>query len=141
MFCNETNTNNEEDSQEEVNYYGILAKVKELIDDHETIQEIMDNFNKEEESKEEYMKNRNKRIDMLFELAGTNETEYMKALRSVAKKGYTVLLARDIDEGYINPFIPEWLEAWDGNIDTQPCLDFFGVITYVTVTLQKMTQV
>ena len=137
VFGNETNTNDEENSQEEVNHDGILNRVKELLDDHETINEIMGKFNKEEESKEEYIENRSKRIDILLELAGSNDTEYLKALRSAAKKGYTVLLARDIDEGYINPFIPEWLEAWDGNIDTQPCLDFFGVITYVTDYLTK----
>ena len=26
----------------------------------------------------------------------------------------------------------EWLEAWDGNLDIQPCFDYFAVITYVT---------
>ena len=41
-------------------------------------------------------------------------------------------MERDIDEGYINAFNPEWLEAWGGNIDLQPCFDYFAVITYVT---------
>ena len=43
-----------------------------------------------------------------------------------------ILLEKDIDEGYINGFNPEWLEAWGGNMDLQPCLDYFAVITYIT---------
>ena len=53
------------------------------------------------------------------------------------KNGYTILLERDIDEGYINAFNPEWLEAWGGNIDLQPCFDYFAFITYVTDYLTK----
>ena len=26
----------------------------------------------------------------------------------------------------------EWIEAWNGNMDMQPCLDFHGTITYIT---------
>ena len=50
----------------------------------------------------------------------------------MSKTGYTVVLARDIDELHINPYNVEWLRAWDGNMDIQPVLDFFAVITYVT---------
>ena len=149
MFGNEINPDDQVNNQQEGNpeidpennqHIGnpeILTKVKELLDDKETIQKIMENFNKEKESKAEYEKNREKRIDMLLELAGTTEQEYMTAIKNATTRGYTILLARDIDEGYINPFIPEWLEAWDGNIDTQPCFDFFGVITYITDYLTK----
>ena len=33
---------------------------------------------------------------------------------------------------YVNSYNPEWIMAWDGNIDIQVCLDFFAVITYIT---------
>mgnify|MGYP006168924931 FL=1 len=33
---------------------------------------------------------------------------------------------------YVNSYNPEWILAWDGNIDIQLCLDFFAVITYIT---------
>ena len=37
-----------------------------------------------------------------------------------------------LDEMYVNSYNPEWIMAWDGNIDIQVCLDFFAVITYIT---------
>ena len=46
-------------------------------------------------------------------------------------------MARDIDELHVNNYNPEWLEAWDGNIDIQPCSDFFAVITYITEYFTK----
>ena len=136
LIGNERNSENEKDDKEDSNPE-VLIKVMELLDDKEVIGRIMGTFDKDNETKEEYIKNRATRIDMLLEAAGTNEKEYIKAIQCANKKGYTVLLARDIDEGYINPFVPEWLEAWDGNVDCQPCFDFFGVITYVTDYLTK----
>ena len=56
---------------------------------------------------------------------------YEKAL-SIAPKRYSVVVKRDIDEIYVNLYNPEWIICWDGNIDIQPCLDYFGVITYIT---------
>ena len=41
-------------------------------------------------------------------------------------------LERDIDEILINNYNPEWIKAWNGNMDIQPCFDYFGIITYVT---------
>ena len=43
-----------------------------------------------------------------------------------------MILKRDLDEIYINSYNPEWLEAWDGNIDIQPCFDYYAVLTYIT---------
>ena len=43
-----------------------------------------------------------------------------------------MLLKRDVDEIYVNNYNPEWLEAWNANLDIQPVLDYFAVITYVT---------
>ena len=56
---------------------------------------------------------------------------------SYSRAGYSYHQKRDIDEIYINSYNPEWLRAWDGNIDIQPCFDFFGVITYVTEYFSK----
>ena len=61
----------------------------------------------------------------------------MRAIQASVKAGLVILLERDIDEGYINAFNPEWLEAWEGNIDLQPCFDYFAVITYITDYLTK----
>ena len=97
----------------------------------------MEKYNKDEESVEEYKKNRSARIDELLQLAGGTYDEYLKAIQSSVKAGLMILLERDIDEGYINAFNPEWLEAWEGNIDLQPCFDYFAVITYITDYLTK----
>ena len=92
----------------------------------------MGKYDKETESEEEYIVNRGKRIDELLEIAGATYDEYKKAIGYSVTRGHCILLQRDIDEGYINPFNPEWLEAWGGNVDLQPCLDYFAVITYIT---------
>ena len=59
------------------------------------------------------------------------EHEYKRAL-TYSRAGYSVNLKRDIDEIFINSYNPEWLRAWNANIDIQPCFDHFGVITYCT---------
>ena len=58
-------------------------------------------------------------------------SNYEEAL-SISPKRYSVVLKRDIDEINVNNYNPEWIICWDGNMDMQPCLDFFGVITYIT---------
>ena len=66
-----------------------------------------------------------------FERSNTKITNYEKAL-SISPKRYSVVVKRDIDEIYVNMYNPEWIMCWDGNMDIQPCLDFFGIITYIT---------
>ena len=64
-------------------------------------------------------------------MAGVSHKDYIEAL-SHSKSGHSVVLQRDLDEIYINPYNIEWLRAWDGNMDIQVVLDYFAVITYVT---------
>ena len=111
-------------------------KVKELLEDDELIESIMKKYEKKTEKKEEYNTNRNKRILELWNVAQVSESDYLMAL-SYSRASYSYHQKRDIDEIYINSYNPEWLRAWDGNIDIQPCLDFFGVITYVTEYFSK----
>ena len=59
--------------------------------------------------------------------------QYEKAL-SISSKGYTVWLKRDVDEININGYNPEWIKCWNGNMDIQPCFDYFGIITSVSYT-------
>ena len=58
--------------------------------------------------------------------------DYIMAIKKAPRHGSTVLIKRDIDEIYVNNYNPEWLKAWNANLDIQPVLDFFAVITYVT---------
>ena len=60
----------------------------------------------------------------------------MTALRTT-KKGYTIVLARDIDETSINNFNIEWLRGWNANLDIQICLSYHAVITYITEYYSK----
>ena len=117
-------------------YAETLEKVQSLLEDEELITSIMTKYNKKTESKKEYKINRKKRILQLLEIAEISEEDYLEALSS-QRVGYSVHLKRDIDEIYINSYNPEWIQAWDGNIDIQPVFDFFEVITYVTEYFTK----
>ena len=41
-------------------------------------------------------------------------------------------MKRDVSEIWVNNYNPEWLLAWNGNMDIQLCLDYFAIITYIT---------
>ena len=117
-------------------YEDILRKVQVFLDDDELIDSIMKQYNKDSETKEEYTVNRKIRILQLLETAEVTPEEYIEAL-SWSRTGYSVHLKRDLDELYINSYNPEWLLAWNGNIDFSPVLAFFEVITYITEYFTK----
>ena len=73
----------------------------------------------------------------VLKVAGVNETCYLEAVQEQTRRGVNVILARDVDEMYINNYNPEWIRAWNGNMDWSPCLDFFAVITYITEYFTK----
>ena len=110
--------------------------MKTVIEEDEVIAEIMQKYNKETESREEYEENRTKRIREVLELAGVTEESYIEALSS-SRAGYSIVLQRDIDETDVNSYNIEMLRAWNANMDIQVCLDFFAVITYVTEYVAK----
>ena len=112
-------------------YTETLNRVKILLETPEVMDDIMSRYQKDKETKKEYEINRKKRILELLEIANVTEEEYIEALK-YSKAGYSVILKRDLDEIYINSYNPEWLEAWDGNIDIQPCFDYYAVLTYIT---------
>ena len=59
-------------------------------------------------------------------------SNYLQALSlSYGARGYEVVLKRHTDEIFINNYNPEYLTAWDSNIDVQVCLDYFAIITYI----------
>ena len=107
-----------------------IKKVMDVLEDEENIQKIMAQFKKEAETSEEMLENRVKRIKMVCKLAAVSYEDYIEALE-MTSNGYKVVLARDIDELQINPYNKELIRAWNGNMDLQPVLDFFAVVTYV----------
>jgi hypothetical protein len=51
---------------------------------------------------------------------------------SVCKSGTKVVLKRALRDIFVNNYNAHWMISWDGNMDIQPCLDYFSVITYMT---------
>ena len=115
----------------------VLEKVLMILEDEEKVNDIMNKYDKENESIDEYRHNRKERILKVLELADVEPEEYVTALKESSRKGINVILQRDIDELYVNNYNPEWVEAWDGNIDFSPVFDFFAVVTYVTEYFTK----
>ena len=72
-----------------------------------------------------------KTIDQLLRLSGVSEVDYYQAL-SVSCNGTVITLKRTMEELFVNNYNPEWIRAWDGNMDLQVCLDYFGIVTYIT---------
>ena len=113
-------------------YKEILKDVREILDDDDFVHGIMEQFDKQNETKKEYEENREKRIKEILKKAGLTKEEdwqkYEDALRFFGS-GYSVILAREM---FVNNYNSEWVKAWRGNMDLQVCLDFFTVITYIT---------
>ena len=117
-------------------YKEILTRVKSVIDNTELIDKVISEYpDREQETRDEYIQNREIRIKKVLNLAGLKTQEdfelYVSALQA-SSGGYSIILERDIDELYVNSYNPEWARAWNGNTDLQICLDYFAVITYIT---------
>ena len=109
-----------------------IIKVREVLSDEEKMKQILKLFCKEKEKPgTEYEQNRLERIKMVLKEAKVTFEDYMTTLRTT-RKGYSIVLARDIDEISINNFNTEWIRAWNANIDIQICLDYHAVVTYIT---------
>ena len=117
-------------------YKKILKDVKEKMINEEVIESIMEKFPKDlDKTRKDYVENRKERIKMLLTLAGYGKEEHLILYENAltySKKGYSVILERDVNEMFINSYNPEWARAWNGNTDIQPCFDYFAVITYIT---------
>ena len=113
-------------------YEEILAKVKDILNDAETVDEIIKSIGaSEKEPVEVYKSNKERRIKALLRKAEVTLQEYEEAL-SFTKTGYKVVIERDLTEIFINSYNAEWMEASDGNMDMQPCFDYHATITYIT---------
>ena len=55
----------------------------------------------------------------------------MKCVSRTSKKGKTIILERKVQEIWVNNYNPEWISAWNGNMDIQLCLDFYAICTYL----------
>ena len=62
--------------------------------------------------------------------------DYTDALR-ISEKGITIILKRKISEVFVNNYNPDFLIAWNGNIDVQFCSDPYAVTSYITDYITK----
>ena len=84
-----------------------LKKVQEILSDKEKIQSVLTEHPKENEKTiEEAIEGRCKRIDALLELAACSKEAYEEML-AYSSAGFTVVMARDIDETNVNSYNPE----------------------------------
>ena len=65
--------------------------------------------------------------------------EYAEILKVSTGGGYSIVLARDVDEIYINNYNEEWQRAWDGNMDIQMTTTFHAIVTYITDYTMKVS--
>ena len=108
-----------------------IQKVMDVVADKNVTDKIMQKYQKENESRKDFELNRKKRIKEICQIADVKFDDYIEALGN-SNSSYKVILARDIDELMINPYNIEMLRAWNGNMDLQPVLDFFAVVTYIS---------
>ena len=92
------------------------------------IQEILENVRNIIESLESLS---NIEIEDILGTAGISKESYYEALKFNGK-GTGIILRRKVNEVFINNYNPEWLHAWDANMDLQVCLDYFAILTYIT---------
>ena len=155
MFIDKEREWKDEEKLTEERRNSILNRVKNVLVDEQdgkevispNVDKIMDKVPKDKNFKDDmnkkqvmqqHKKNIEERIKLILEEAGQHEDEiieyeeYRKAVEQQPEKSCWIHLQRDIDEIFINNYNPEWLEAWDSNIDISLVSDFYGAITYVT---------
>ena len=120
----------------EERHAGILKKVQKVLDDDDLMGSILEEYPKaSEKNVAQATRGRKQRIDAVLNKAGLNseeEKQKYNAALEYSSSGYKVVMARDIDELWVNSYNPEITQAWDGNTDFQICLDFYAIITYIT---------
>ena len=103
-----------------------LKRVKDVLN------EMDDLFHsKVEEDQKKLKEIQEKGLDNVLFKAKVTRQEYDEALR-VSKNGKVIILKRTVKELWVNNYNPEWIRAWNGNMDVQLCLDFFAIVTYIT---------
>ena len=88
----------------------------DVVTDKNIVEKLMLKFKKDEETKADHLKNREARIREVCKLAEVKFEDYIQAL-GVSKSSYKVVLSSDLDELNINPYNPEMIRAWNGNMD------------------------
>ena len=60
-----------------------------------------------------------------------DEKDYYDAL-AISERGVSIILKRTLKERNVNNYNPEFMLAWQANMDIQFCTDTYAVVTYIT---------
>ena len=107
---------------------------KKLKKTLEKVKDVIDCFDDQRSSRDQPIEEGvldNLTIGDILKKAKVTETDYYEALK-VSETGKVVILKRSPKEMWTNNYNAEWIEAWNGNMDIQICLDFFAIVTYIT---------
>ena len=85
---------------------------------------------------ESNVSNENMTIDDFLSQVGVSKEEYYQAL-SFSLQGTVIIHKRRVCERYINNYNPEFLQAWNANMDIQFCSSPHAVATYMTDYVTK----
>ncbi|KAK7891183.1 hypothetical protein WMY93_023146 [Mugilogobius chulae] len=75
-------------------------------------------------------------IQQLFGHVGINQEIWEKALKSVENRTQ-IILERDVNEVWINPYNPYLLKCWNANMDIQYITDVYACIVYIISYMSK----
>jgi hypothetical protein len=98
---------------------------KKLIEDSSAILEKARNYLETDDIDEDMS------FDQFLKAIDVDHKPYMDALK-VSARGSVVVLKRRVKERYINNYNPEFLSAWNANIDIQFCHNVYAVCTYIS---------
>jgi hypothetical protein len=72
----------------------------------------------------------NQSLEDFLSLLDVTMNDYLWAL-SISTRGSKVVLKRTLAERFVNNYNPQYLLAWNANMDIQFCFDTYAVITYI----------
>ena len=131
---------NEERSEKLKKYDETLMKVKEILQDSDEVDEILESIGtSEKEPRDIYKANKVIRIQSLLKKAGVTLKEYEEAL-SFTKTGYKVVIERDLTEIFINSYNMEWMENGMVTWISNPAAIIMPPSHTSPIIMQKMTQ-
>ena len=94
----------EERSDRRIRHKEVIKALLDILEDENEMVEIWKDYDKLNETREDYNLNRKKKILKVLERAGVSAKCYVAAVREQTRKGVSVILARDVDEMYINNY-------------------------------------
>jgi hypothetical protein len=98
---------------------------KKLVDDSTAILEKARTFLEKDDIDEDMT------FSQFLKAIDVEQTAYMDALKITAR-GSVVILKRRVKERFINNYNPEFLSAWNANMDIQFCHNVYAVCTYIS---------